>query len=149
MKNLLLFLALALPLTLSAAPARITVSGHIHDSETGETLIGAGVVLDQAQVLTGAATNNYGYYSLTLSSATVGGRDRISLSYSYVGYETQVIEIPFVRDTVINVTLTPSLELEGSVVPTRTSYCLTACPSTTWTICSASSPSSSPRRSRR
>ena len=119
MKNLLLFLALALPLTLSAAPARITVSGHIHDSETGETLIGAGVVLDQAQVLTGAATNNYGYYSLTLSSATVGGRDRISLSYSYVGYETQVIEIPFVRDTVINVTLTPSLELEGSVVTAR------------------------------
>jgi len=119
MKKLLSMLALALPLYLGAAPARITVSGHIYDAATGETLIGAGVVFGEASVLTGAATNNYGYYSLTLTSSAVGARDSISLSYSYVGYRTEVIEIPFVRDTVINVALTPSLELEGSVVTAR------------------------------
>ena len=119
MKKLLILLALALPVMLSAAPARITVSGHVHDSVTGETLIGAGVVFEEAQVLTGAATNNYGFYSLTLSSATVGGRGKISFSYSYVGYETLVVEVPFTRDTVINVTLTPAMELEGSVVTAR------------------------------
>ncbi len=114
-----LALALALPLCLGAAPARITVSGHIYDAATGETLIGAGVVFGEASVLTGAATNNYGYYSLTLTSSAVGARDSISLSYSYVGYRTEVIEIPFVRDTVIDVSLTRSLELEGSVVTAR------------------------------
>ncbi len=119
MKKLLIMLALALPLSLWAAPDRITISGHVYDSATGETLIGVGVVFDQASVLTGAATNNFGYYSLTLTSSAVGFRDSISLSYSYVGYGTEVIEIPFVRDTVINVSLVQSLELAGSVVTAR------------------------------
>ncbi len=42
--------------------ARVTVSGHITDKASGETLIGAGVITDGA----GAATNTYGFYTLTI-----------------------------------------------------------------------------------
>ncbi len=101
------------------APDKITVSGHVYDASTGETLIGAGVVFPDAATLTGAATNNFGYYSLTLTSKIADGRDKIALSYSYIGYQTQTVTVPFLRDTVINVTLTPSLGLAESVVTAR------------------------------
>ncbi len=64
MKKLLILLALALPLSLSAAPARITVSGHVHDSVTGETLIGEHDVLKSLQLLPGVQGGNEGFAGL-------------------------------------------------------------------------------------
>ncbi|HAY18748.1 MAG TPA: hypothetical protein DCY24_06080, partial [Rikenellaceae bacterium] len=77
--TLSLLLASTIAGNLHAQPqrTRVTVSGHITDKASGETLIGAGVLSEG----TGAATNNYGFYTLTLPQ----GR-QVTLKYSYVGY---------------------------------------------------------------
>ena len=46
------------------AQRKVTISGHITDIDSGETLIGAGILEGKSR--TGAVTNNFGYYTLTL-----------------------------------------------------------------------------------
>ena len=93
---------------------RITVSGHITDRLSGETLIGAGVVLEGGTgAVAGAVTNPYGFYTLTLPRGTA------RLHYSYVGYEGVVLELDLQRDTVINTALSPAEIREATVVASR------------------------------
>ncbi len=68
-------------LPVTRAQARFTVSGHIKDASNGEGLIGAIVQL-KGQA-TGATTNEYGFYSLTIPQGDY------TLVYSYIGYVTQ------------------------------------------------------------
>ena len=58
-----------------------TISGYVTDTESGERLIGATVYLPELR--RGVATNAYGFYSLSVSSA-----DTLVLLVSYVGYAT-------------------------------------------------------------
>jgi len=101
----------ALPL---AAQTRhdVTVSGYITDVTSGETLIGAGVLVegDGRKVQTGAVTNSYGYYSLTLPAGET------ALQYSYLGYESVAMSLDLRRDTTVNVTLKPSAEIREATV---------------------------------
>lgn len=114
-----LFAALTALLCAVTLPAQtITVSGHISDSKSGETLISAGVLSGDDSKL-GAVTNNFGYYSLTLPSKDAGKDGRISLQYSYVGYEPQVVSFKASKDTVINVLLVPSSQITESIVVAR------------------------------
>ena len=89
-----------------------TVSGYITDTGSGETLIGAGVLVEDAsrKTPTGAVTNAYGYYTLTVPCG------RVSLQYSYVGYESQAVELDLQRDTTINILLKPSAEIREATV---------------------------------
>ena len=105
---LLLALLFAPP---ALAQRKVTISGHITDNESGETLIGAGILEEKS--LTGAVTNNYGYYTLTIPSG------EYSFHYSYVGYEEKVLQIELQRDTVINITLKPGEVLSSSHVVAR------------------------------
>lgn len=112
MKRLLFILAL-LSLAWSAGAQRgtATVSGYITDADSGETLLGAGVLLaNGAKTPTGAVTNVYGYYTLTIP------RGATTLQYSYVGYSSETVELNLQRDTTINIILTPSASLEEAVV---------------------------------
>lgn len=88
---------------------RFTVSGFITDSASGETLIGAGASDGDA----GAATNNFGYYTLTVPAG------KNVLTYSYLGCEsvTEVIDVR--KDTVVNVELSQSVSIEASRVVAR------------------------------
>lgn len=86
---------------------KVTVSGHITDKASGETLIGAGVLTEGA----GAATNNYGFYTLTIPQ----GR-HLTLRYSYVGYDDTSVTLDLLRDTTINVALKANTELKEAVV---------------------------------
>lgn len=86
---------------------KVTVSGHITDKASGETLIGAGVLTEGA----GAATNNYGFYTLTIPQ----GR-HLTLRYSYVGYDDATVTLDLLRDTTINVALKANTELKEAVV---------------------------------
>lgn len=60
---------------------KVTVSGYITDSESSEILIGANIY-DRISGA-GTATNEFGFYSLTLPSGEV------DLRFSYTGYETE------------------------------------------------------------
>ena len=110
MKRLFLLLT-ALLLGVEALAQRATVSGYITDAVSGETLLGAGVlVADGSKPPKGAVTNVYGYYTLTLP------RGKTKLQYSFVGYGSVTLEMNLQRDTSINVVLEPAESLEEAVV---------------------------------
>lgn len=86
---------------------KVTVSGHITDKASGETLIGAGVLTEGA----GAATNNYGFYTLTIPQGK-----HLTLRYSYVGYDDATVTLDLLRDTTINIALKANTEIKEAVV---------------------------------
>ena len=114
MRKIVILLAALLAAVSAAAQSRgtATVSGYITDRTSGETLIGAGVLVEGGgrKVQTGAVTNAYGYYTLTLP------KGKTSLQYSYVGYESIVLDMDLLRDTTVNVVLSPSAEIREATV---------------------------------
>ena len=78
----LLICLLAVPLSL-LAQNRYTISGYVREQGSRESLIGVSIF--QPGTSTGAASNNYGFYSLTLPAA-----DSVTLIFSYVGYKAEV-----------------------------------------------------------
>ncbi len=87
----------------------VTLSGYVRDKSSGEELIGANVYVPELQI--GAATNAYGFYSLTLPA----GRYRVK--FSYVGFQPKIIEIDLTESKKINVELAvQSVDLNEVVV---------------------------------
>lgn len=74
-----------------------TISGHITDAATGETLIGA--TLYEASSQTGTSTNAYGFFSFRLNAGTH------KLQCAFLGYKTQEIEIHLNEDKVLEIKL--------------------------------------------
>ena len=91
---------------------KFTVSGYVTDIESGESLIGAGV-LSGGEAKTGVSTNEFGWYNVSLREG------RTTIEYHYVGYEPRTIAFDLNKDTVINVTLSPSTTLSEAVVVAR------------------------------
>jgi hypothetical protein len=79
---------------------KVTISGYIKDAINGETLIGANLYIDAAEIL-GTTTNIYGFYSLSLDT----GKYRIVSSY--VGYQNWAMELDLKEDVRINIALQP------------------------------------------
>ncbi len=88
-----------------------TVSGYVKEEATGEALIGATVQIKELKK--GTATNQYGFYSITVDPGTY------TLSVTYLGYQefTQTLELK--SDLRINVALksksveTSTVEIKG------------------------------------
>ncbi|GHV53186.1 TonB-dependent receptor [Bacteroidia bacterium] len=87
------------------------VSGYIYDESSKETLIGATVLEPDLQK--GTVSNNYGFYSISLPPGEV------SLSASYVGYNTGELRFHLSKDTVIDWRLALSTTLQEVVVEAR------------------------------
>ena len=87
---------------------KITISGYITDSGSSEVLIGANVY-DQLSGM-GTATNEFGFYSLTLPSGEV------DLRYSYLGYETENLKTEVYENERKNIRLKAHMMLEEVVV---------------------------------
>jgi hypothetical protein len=85
-----------------------TVSGIIRDKETGESLIGATVLVDSS--FTGTTTNSYGFFSLTLPEGNY------ILRISYIGYDLQNIKIKLDKNIVLNQNLQPDYNLLEEVI---------------------------------
>ena len=107
-KTLLFFCLLFIVGHLFAQVAQeYTLSGVITDSENGESLIGASVKIGTSGVI----TDFEGNYTIKLSN----GKHQVS--YSYVGYETQVIEINIENaDVEKNIKLSTGMLLEQVTV---------------------------------
>ena len=54
-------------------PGKVTIAGYLHDAKTGEPVIGASILLENTK--TGVVSDQYGYYSLTLSK----GRNTLNI----------------------------------------------------------------------
>jgi iron complex outermembrane receptor protein len=86
--------------------AQRTITGTVTDAETGESLIGANILVVGSS--TGTITNFDGTYSLNVSN------DAKELEFSYTGYSSQRVEIG--SQTTIDVSLSAGQQLDEVVV---------------------------------
>ena len=107
MRKTIPFLFLLL-LSLSAMAQKHCISGYVMDAASRETLIGA-TILDR-NTGQGCATNNYGYYSLTLDEGPV------DLQFSFVGYDAVNQAFNLVADTLITVKMSSNIQLQEVTV---------------------------------
>ena len=85
--------------TNESPPKNSTIYGNITDDLSGESLIGASVIVRSLQI--GSSSNEYGYYSLTVSPG-----DYV-LEVSFVGYTTQNINISITENKKVAFELKP------------------------------------------
>lgn len=95
--GLILLILLQAPNALFAQ--NYTISGTVTDGKTGETLIGATVVLKENGK--GAASNVYGFYSVTSEKGTY------TLVASYLGYDDYKQTVTLDKDQRISIALSP------------------------------------------
>lgn len=91
---------------------RFTISGYVKDRESGETLIGTNIFLENDQS-TGTVTNTYGFYSITLDSG------KYNLIFSYLGFQDQVIAVELTEDRNLNVDMVSGIEMKEVVVEAK------------------------------
>jgi hypothetical protein len=87
---------------------KITISGHVSDSDNGEML--AGVTIYETNLKTGTSTNAYGFYSLTIPA---GNYD---LQFSYIGYHTLSQKGTTDKDITLNISIKGSETALGEVI---------------------------------
>ncbi|MDX2049402.1 MAG: TonB-dependent receptor [Chitinophagaceae bacterium] len=109
MKKTALFISAFLICALAApAQKKFTISGYINDSLSSETLIGASVTI-KGQVK-GVNSNQYGFYSLTLSQG------RHIIVCSFIGYEPRETEIDLNDNLEYNFSILPKSSLSQEIV---------------------------------
>jgi len=109
MNILRFFLLLLFISTSSFSQERFTLNGYISDAESGESLIGATVYINQ--ISSGTITNPYGFYSITLDEGLY------DIDFRYIGYQSISREIDLSSNLKIDIELTSSdIELESVVV---------------------------------
>ena len=108
MKVFFLLILIILSVVVQAA-SRFSVSGTITDAATGETLPGASVAVAEIPG-TGASSNVYGYYSLSLLPGDY------TLIISYLGYEDQPIELKLSQNKMVDIRLTPAARMLDELV---------------------------------
>ena len=100
---------LIIPMALTAQ-SRYTVSGTIRDKRSGETLIGASIVLLEQPHAT-ALSNAYGFYSLNAPTGSY------KMVVSFTGYQNDTLDITLTRDIVVPANLVAAgLQLQEVVV---------------------------------
>lgn len=92
----------------SAVAQKATVSGTVADMESSEVLIGANVYDIRSGI--GTATNEFGFFSLTLPAGEA------ELRFSYTGYTPEMRKIDLTRNQVLPIRLKTNTQLEEVVV---------------------------------
>ncbi|MFL0354465.1 TonB-dependent receptor [Xanthomarina sp. GH4-25] len=87
---------------------KVTLSGIVSDKKSNETLIGVNILFPELN--TGATTNEYGFYSLTLPKGTY------NIVISYLGFKDISETISLNEDLTKNVSLEEAIESLNEVV---------------------------------
>ncbi len=98
------------PKVITSPKRRYTVSGYVRDSATGEELIGATIIIQELS--TGATTNAYGFYSITIPEGDY------TIVSQYLGYEPQSFKVNLKQNVSHNFTLTEESSELGEVTVT-------------------------------
>ena len=85
---------------------KVTISGHVMDASSGETLIGAGVFSGNI----GTVTNSYGFYSLTVPEGD------IDLTVSYIGFSQKQLRLRMEKDRTQDFSLVPDARIRAAEV---------------------------------
>ena len=108
----LLPLFLPLGVAMAQSPSKShTISGYVTDGKSQETLIGASVY--EASTMKGTVTNNFGYYTLKL------GEGQVKMKASFVGFAPYEAVFNLKNDTIINIALSQSNQLDEVTVTAR------------------------------
>jgi outer membrane receptor for ferrienterochelin and colicin len=94
----------------SFAQKKVTLSGYIKDSLSGETLINATISLQGKTK--GINSNQYGFYSITVDEGTY------TFICSYIGYQPNIIQLNLTADKVFNFDLLPKTKVSEAVIVT-------------------------------
>src|ERR1035437_1484669 len=101
-KSILFFSFFMILLSCSSIRAQdnFTISGTIKNSESGEALIGASILIKELPG-TGASSNAYGFYSLTLP------KGNYTLILRYIGFKTKTDPLILDNNRILNISLIP------------------------------------------
>jgi outer membrane receptor for ferrienterochelin and colicin len=91
---------------------QLTISGFVREKGSLELLPGVNVYLQNSTL--GGVTNTYGFYSISVPRS-----DSATISYSFVGYETENLRIAATSDRQINVTLSSANQLDEVTVSAK------------------------------
>ena len=106
MKRLLLLLiSLIGTMSVSLQAQQITLSGRVTDAQTRETLQGANIYLQKLKK--GVTSDAQGCFKIALPQG-----ERIRMTVSYVGYQSQDLHLQLTTDTLLNISLTHDNRLE-------------------------------------
>jgi hypothetical protein len=90
------------------SPTRFTLHGYVRDSLSSETIIGATITVNgQSQ---GVATNQYGFYSITLPAG------KVEISISHISYVSRLTPIDLTENINEDFALLPKSALGEAVV---------------------------------
>jgi hypothetical protein len=109
MKQFVIFFFVLFPSFLNAQE-KFTISGYIKDAASGETQIGATVVVKELG--SGTTTNQYGFYSLSLP------KGEYTIVYSFIGYQSITRNISLQQNQKLNIDLKSVSQELGEVVVT-------------------------------
>jgi len=102
--NLTLILAVVMH-TFCIAQNNVKIFGVITDAASGEVLPSASVY--DVHTLKGAVANTHGYYTLVVPQGS-----NVTIQVSYIGYQEQHFKLHTQNDTVLNIQLTPGIQLQ-------------------------------------
>jgi hypothetical protein len=123
MKLLSLFFSISLMvITTKNFSQKYTIYGSVRDSANGETLIGASLIIKENN--NQAITNNYGFYSVTLS------KGHFTIFCNYMGYSVYSKEFELSANLKLDILMTPHISTLNEVIikagKTNVTYNLTS-----------------------
>ncbi len=104
----ILFALFLLSNLISIAQEKYTLSGTVTEATTGETLIGVSIIIPSLR--TGAITNEYGFYSITLPENTY------EVTYSSLGFTSKSLVIELTQSITQNIALENNAEELDEVI---------------------------------
>lgn len=113
MKKGILLIITLLALNFCFAQQKHTISGTVKDQNTGETLIGASIILLENPEM-GVLSNGYGFYSITAPERNY------TLVASFSGYKNDTVKVSLKKNIMLPVYLSPAgTELQEVVITAR------------------------------
>jgi len=110
MKNTIFTIFLLLITIISVAQEKYTISGYVQDESSGENLIGVSIY--DKETYKGTASNQYGFYSLTIEEGDY------FIIYSFIGYKSITKKIKLNKDYRLNIALVNNAILTDEVTIT-------------------------------
>ena len=107
-KSYCLLIILCFISIISHAQDKVTLSGVVSDADSNETLIGVNILFPELS--TGATTNEYGFYSITIPKGTY------NVVISYLGYQDITETIDLIDNIKKDFSLAESIESLDEVV---------------------------------
>jgi hypothetical protein len=107
-QKLNLFLIIVFINQFVAAQTKFTLNGYVKDSLSGESIIGATIIIEEQSKT--VASNQYGFYSITLDSGVY------NLSISHISYQSKSLKIELIQNVQQNIEMLSKSAVISEVV---------------------------------